>query len=491
MNFLNFKYFFFLFLFFCSPFGSWGAFAQNARILSHPASVQLERLNVLNSTFKETNVCVSPDGKYLYFMSTRKSMRISKVRKINGRIEFDGDIWVSQKLNNQWQKPQLVPNINTDDGEDEPNISPSGNAVVYQSWGFRNIMGDNWKELGGPYYISTLNNNVWGKPKGLGGGINSFFVEKERNFMLKFQNNAQNNVISGENDYATDGATMSADGRTFIVAVGEYSGNMDLYISRKDENGKWSFLEKLPLNTAKNERSPVLASDGKTLYFSSDGLGGLGGLDIFKTTLKPDNSNTEIVNVGEPFNSWEDDFGLILTADGNNGYFLREGDIYYAFTKDANKELKPQQVTVMLAGTVKNMYTGEPIMATIQFFDENKKLIANVTTNQVGEYSLILPENITFVSERIEKEGYQLSTGNMAFLQPKAGFNRLEHNPVLIALDPEKNIKKQENKEDKKEEKKEEKKDVVAEIKNNPPKKIRPSECAVQMGEIIILGQKK
>ncbi len=488
------KKFWLLLLYLCSPFGgwgaSWGAFAQTPRILSHPADVQLERLNVLNSTFKETNVCVSPDGKYLYFMSTRGGKKWSAMRKMNGKMEYDGDIWYSQRVGNQWQRPQIIPNINTSDGEDEPNISPSGNAVVYQSWGFTNLRNNKWQTLGGPYFISTLKDNVWGNPKGLGGGINAFFVEQEQQFLQKLKsmqgNPTEYTKLAENNSYATDGATMSADGRTFIVAIGEYSGNMDLYISRKDENGTWSFLEKMRLNTTQNERSPVLASDGKTLYFASDGLGGLGGLDIFKTTINPDNSHTEVLNVGEPFNSWEDDFGLILTANGDDGYFLRDGDIYYAYTKNANKDLKPQAITIMIAGKVKSSENKRPLVANIKFFDANKKLIANVQSNNIGEYSLVLPQNTTFVSEIVEKEGYQMTTGNISFPILKQGFNRIENNIDLIPNQPE------EIKEEiiaKVEEKKGEKKTEIIkkEEKKIEKKKPRLTECAVQMGDVFIL----
>lgn len=490
---------FWLLLLFFSPFGGWGGiFAQNARILSHPAEVQLERLNILNSTFKETNVCVSPDGKYLYFMTTRGGKRHSTIRKQAGKWEYEGDIWYSERVGNQWQSPKIVAGINTGDGEDEPNISPSGSMVIYQSWGFRNGIGQGWKEAGGPYFVSNLKNNKWGTPKGLGGGINAFFVEKEQQFFEHVQtltnNPAQYQKALENNNYATDGATVSVDGRTFIVAVGEYSGNMDLYISRKNEKGTWGKMEKLALNTPQNERSPVLASDGKTLYFASDGMGGMGGMDIFKTTINPDNSHTEIVNVGEPFNSWEDDFGLILTANGDDGYFLREGDIYYAYTKPANKDLKPEPVTLMIAGKIIDQTTKEPLMAEIHFFDAEKNLIAKVSSNAIGEYSLILPKNTTFVSEKIEKENYQTLIGNISFPKIKQGFNRIDNNISLIPtnnpLTPkEGNEEKKESKKEelitKIEEKKETKKD---EKKQNPPtKKPRPTDSAVQMGDILIL----
>lgn len=112
-------------------------------------------------------------------------------------------------------------------------------------------------------------------------------------------------------------------------------GGTDLYVSRLVK-GQWTKPENLgpEINTPENELFPYLAPDS-TLYFSSTGHGGLGGLDLFKV-LPKGKVYKRVWNLGYPMNSPGDDFGLALTEDGDRGYFTsdREGgkgrdDIYY------------------------------------------------------------------------------------------------------------------------------------------------------------------
>ncbi|TAF66017.1 MAG: hypothetical protein EAZ55_07315 [Cytophagales bacterium] len=384
----------FWFIYFCLLVGiNLGAKAQFTppRILQHPTQIQQQYLNTLNSRYRETNLCISPDGKYLFFMSGRGGMSWSTPFYTNykGHPEFDGDIWYSVNMGaNGWQYPRcLDASINTEMGEDEPNISPDGQTVVFQSW--RN----QWQYTGGPYYISQLNGAYWNQPKGLGGGITAFFLDREASGL----------------DLATDGATLSADGNIFIVAVGPYDGNMDLYISRKNINGIWSYPTRLTASSIYNERSPFLASDGKTLYFASDGYAGWGGLDILKTTLLENNVTSEILNIGAPFNTTQDDYGFILTAAGSQAYFVRDGDIYFADVSQANEELKPSYSTLMISGIITNSTNKKGTNALVKIIDSNtKKVIAQTNSNSItGEFALVLPTNATSIIKEVTKTGFE------------------------------------------------------------------------------------
>jgi outer membrane protein OmpA-like peptidoglycan-associated protein len=112
--------------------------------------------------------------------------------------------------------------------------------------------------------------------------------------------------------------TISVDGDKLYFSsnrVGGYGG-MDLYVSEKI-NGVWGKPINLgsQINTPKNEVFPFVHADG-TLFYSSNGLPGSGNLDIYY--LK---NNDVPVNLGAPFNSDKDDFGFIVDADMKNGYF--------------------------------------------------------------------------------------------------------------------------------------------------------------------------
>jgi outer membrane protein OmpA-like peptidoglycan-associated protein len=301
---------------------------REPRILTHPSDLRVEKIDILNTPYREVNLNITPDGKYLFFMSTRGGQPWNTNPRIAfGSLQYDGDIYYSKRVSGKWQAPICAPEpINTENGEDEPNISPDGQTVYYQSWR------EDWQETEGPYYQSTLNGTEWGKLTGMGGGISTFFRER----------------FAKRNQFATDGATVGPNGDIFIVACGfTYDRAMDMYISRKNTAGQWDTMKKLAISTKKDDRSVFLAADGKTLYFASKGYGGMGGLDIFKTVIDSNGQPGEIINIGAPFNTAKDDYGLVITASGEEAFFVREGDIYTVDLRRANPEIRPQPVLLI------------------------------------------------------------------------------------------------------------------------------------------------
>jgi Tol biopolymer transport system component len=355
---------------------------REATLLQHRDRIRVTPLPALNSSFRETNMSITPDGRYLFFMSLRGGQYWSRQYMVWGEDSvFDGDIWYTQKVNGSWAKAKCLPyGINTSNGEDEPNVSPNGRKVYYQSWQAY------WQFTGGPYYEAELVNGKWGEGKGLGGGITEFFKS---------------------NFDATDGMTISPDGKTFIVACGnDYHNNMDLYISRKGPRG-WSYCKRLGVSTPLDERSAFIAADGQTLYFASNGYGGYGGLDIFKTTIKPDGSCGEVINLGKPFNTSGDDYGFILTGDGKEGYFIRNGDIYFADLTNADPRMKPAY-QISLKGVVKDSLTGRPMQAKIILMDARTTNVVKIlSTDSKGRYQALLPNKNATYYQSVKSKGYK------------------------------------------------------------------------------------
>jgi outer membrane protein OmpA-like peptidoglycan-associated protein len=291
--------------------------SQNVKILEHSSKIEFIELSKLNSQERECNLSVSPDGKTLYFMSTREYRKINKTYKdYNTEIFF-----TTQKDNGSWTKPKKAGDeINSLRNEDEPSLSSDGMTMYFQSWSF------SWMRDGGPYYQVEFENGEWKNRKGLGGGINQFFKgESEGNY-----------------GYATDGMAISPDGNLFIVACGSvYNGDMDLYYSI-NANGIWSYPKIFPASTSGNERSVFIAADNKTIYFSSNGYDGIGGMDLYKTTFE-NGKIGEIINIGKPFNSSKDDMGFAITKNGNAAFLIRDLDIYYADLSLLEEDIKPIQ----------------------------------------------------------------------------------------------------------------------------------------------------
>ncbi len=415
------KYFFtFLFL-----FASFSIFSQ--KILDHKDKIRVVCLQELNTKYRECNLCLTPDGRYLFFMSMRGGLEWSVPRRVFGITQYDGNIWFSKKVNDIWQAPNVVNlPVNSRDNEDEPNVSPDGQKVYFQSWK------DGWENNGGPYYVAQLNGDIWETPKGLSDSINRCFVDTMRTFL----------------ENATDGIAVSPDGKRFIVAMyHKYEEPMDIYQSSQDKNGKWGKFKRLSISTKNDERSVFLAADGKTLYFASNGYGGFGKLDIFKTTLNPDGTHGEILNIGKPFNTAEDDYGFVLNAAGTEAYFIRNGDIYFADLTEANLQIRPIP-TKIISGKITDS-EGKPQKSEIIFYGKDSFAISTAQSNSLtGEYSLVSP--CTSGNFRLEiifngKEKFNVPvsfTNSDKFEEVKIEFQKPIAKPILTAQKDSLTLKK-------------------------------------------------
>jgi outer membrane protein OmpA-like peptidoglycan-associated protein len=138
------------------------------------------------------------------------------------------------------------------------------------------------------------------------------------------------------NDFSSMHPSLNANGRKLFFASnrpGGYGGT-DIYYVEKKGNSWGTPINLGPnVNTNKNEAFPFIHESGM-LFFSSEGLKGLGGYDIFAVNTSKA-TITEIIHLGKPFNSPNADFGLILNPTGTQGFFsssrtdgMGQDDIY-------------------------------------------------------------------------------------------------------------------------------------------------------------------
>ncbi len=177
-------------------------------------------------------------------------------------------------------------------------------------------------------------------------------------------------------EYSTGHPTVRQDGNLLIFASDRPGGfgNSDLYYCYWTAEG-WSEPINMgsDINTEGNELFPFV--EHKVLYFTSDGHGGLGGLDIFYLNMGHPET---LRNVGFPINTNQDDFALVRR--GNEGYFTsnRGGD------DDIFHFVDNRPRNIMLSGVVKNQHTDEVIPgATVYVGDEYE-----LTADEEGKWEL-------------------------------------------------------------------------------------------------------
>ena len=193
-------------------------------------------------------------------------------------------------------------------------------------------------------------------------------------------------------------------------------GGLDIWYTQRKGDGEYMAPRPLAhVNTVGDEVTPFFDDTTKTLYFSSDGLPGLGGFDVFASVLNEEESSwTEPHNIGKPLNSGADELYYSVAKDGTYGYFVsnREGSIPLAGISTASDDIfywenlhfavdgqitKKGAPEVALPGARFNLYTKQP--------DGKLKLIAVDSTTITGKYFFNLLPDKDYVVEA-DKPGY-------------------------------------------------------------------------------------
>jgi outer membrane protein OmpA-like peptidoglycan-associated protein len=125
-------------------------------------------------------------------------------------------------------------------------------------------------------------------------------------------------------DYYQNHAFLTKDGNTlyFTSEAKGGVGGIDIYKSTKIKEGEWSKPENIgaPVNTEYDEDAPFVTEDGKTLYFASTGHEGFGNFDIYKSEMI-DGKWSAPVNLGQPINSPANDIFMVVDNTSSVGYF--------------------------------------------------------------------------------------------------------------------------------------------------------------------------
>lgn len=197
------------------------------------------------------------------------------------------------------------------------------------------------------------------------------------------------------NKWSVGDPFISADGNTlyFVSDMAGGKGGTDIYSCIKNADGSWADAVNLTaVNTDGNERSPFIDANGD-LYFSSDGLVGMGGLDIYKSR-KTLAGFAKARNMGYPVNSSQDDFAFNIGTKGtgflsSNRYGgLGNDDIYSVVAKII--------LAFKLEGTVYDSKTNLPVAGTLVTLSKQGGETVTAITDQSGTFKYDLDAGADF-----------------------------------------------------------------------------------------------
>ncbi len=333
----------------------------------------------VNSIYSEYSPALTIDDSTIIF--TRKIPSIDKNRE-------QEDFFQSHKLKNgQWTKAEpLQGELNTLNNEGAHTISADGKVLYF-----------------------TACNRIDGY-----GSCDIYRSYKKGNVWTKAENVKELNSESWDSQ-----PTLSADGKTIYFSSAR-SGNMDIYESQLSNNGKWNKPTRLPnnINTAKSELTPFIHPDGKTLFFASDGHGGMGKYDIFYSKKINDTLWSDPINIGYPINTNKDDAFLFVNAKGDKAFFASEmagsygGYDIYMFDFPQNIITNP---VTYFKGLVLDITNNKPVINAVAELISLRDGLSKVKvkTDYDGTFTLPLPtgeiyalnvsaDNYLFYSEHIE-----------------------------------------------------------------------------------------
>jgi len=310
------------------------------------------------------------------------------------------DIWISAKLQGEfWSEPVNAEGLNTKHPDILFAITP-----------------DNTKAL---LYGSYINNDE------------GFYIADRSMGDWAIENRLK--IIDYYNNWDQYGASISYDKSVLILALNrdKSQGGLDLYVSFLNKSGNfWTAPKSLgiTINTQSIEAAPFLSYDNKTLYFASNGHGGYGKLDLFKTTRLDDTWEnwSKPINLGSLFNTHEDENSIWLTALADSAYIvsydtLNKRSAIYSITLPDS--LKPEPY-YLLHGSIyfidhrNEMYEisiqtdGGVEINSFRSSDEqyfsilpaNGEYRITATCSDHDDYSFLIRTNIPEKSEYIERD---------------------------------------------------------------------------------------
>ena len=307
------------------------------------------------------------EGDVLIFTSNRKFGKKNVVRKNNGVSgQPNNHLFMTRKNNKgKWEAIEpLEGDVTSLNDEGIASITSDGRSMYFT----RSLLADD-KGGGTLIVLSNRAGGTWSAPQKV-----TIFKDST--------------ISVGHPAITPDGTTMY-----FVSDSKEGLGGKDIWRATY-EGGEWKYIENLgkDINTPDDEMFPTVREDG-TLYYSSKGKPGMGGLDIFKATPLKE-GGWEVKNMGVPVNSPADDFGMAFAGKTESGYFSsnrnesRGYDALWSFELPALEYVLQGKITDRVGETVAD--------AKIRIIGNNGEN-ARIQAKGDGTYSFKMTKGVDYV----------------------------------------------------------------------------------------------
>lgn len=194
----------------------------------------------------------------------------------------------------------------------------------------------------------------------------------------------------------------------FIVSVGAEGGlgGRDIYHTSLQEDGTWAEPKNLgpTINTSADEDAPFMSQDGQTLYFSSNGHNTMGGYDIFKSVRDEDGNWSAPINIGAPINSAGNDIYYVENESGTVAYYASQRPGSYGFLDLYSATFECVNIpTTNIKGYAIYANNHQPVNGIIKITNKTtgeEMGTYNIDPNK-GTYNMVLPPDETYLLELV------------------------------------------------------------------------------------------
>jgi len=329
--------------------------------MKNPRSFELVNMGAsVNSEWDEYLAALTADDEQIVFT-------VKRPRDKGTVCAFclnEEDLYYSSKSFGAWlPREELGTPVKTGYNEGAQCLSPDGKYLLYTMCDADFGMGSC------DLYWSKRIGDRWSRPRNFGAPVNTSVWESQ--------------------------PSMAADGMTVYFASSRPGGfgGMDIWKTTMTSEGEFSVPENLgpTINTPGDDAAPFIHSDGRTLYFASNGRVGMGGYDLYYSTLQTDGTWSEPIDMGFPINSPADEINIFINASGTVAYIASDKDGGYGgldlYSFELDDQLRPNPVTY-IKGHVKDAFSGEPLAARIEMIDLNtRQLLTSTSSDAVtGSY---------------------------------------------------------------------------------------------------------